>query len=144
MLLTDQIKERFGAKILAWREHSPKRIYLSIAPAGIVEASRFLFKEAGLRFVTASGQETREGFEILYHFSLDETGQIVSLRVHLNDAAHPEIDSIAPVIRGAEWIEREMWELLGIQFRGHPNLTHLLLIDDWPQDNYPLRHDHES
>ena len=39
----------------------------------------------------------------------------------------------------AEWIEREMWELLGIDFKNHPDMRHLLLDDDWPEGNYPLR-----
>jgi NADH-quinone oxidoreductase subunit C len=44
----------------------------------------------------------------------------------------------------AEWIEREMWELLGIKFLGHPDLRHLLLSDDWPEDNFPLRRNHAA
>ena len=39
----------------------------------------------------------------------------------------------------AEWIEREIWEMLGINFKGHPNLKRLLLAEDWPEDKYPLR-----
>ncbi len=64
-------------------------------------------------------------------------------RVMLEDKKNPQIDSITPIIQGAEWIEREMWELLGINFVGHPNLVHLLLMDDWPEGKFPLRHDHK-
>ncbi|MDI6606200.1 MAG: NADH-quinone oxidoreductase subunit C, partial [Candidatus Omnitrophota bacterium] len=79
------------------------------------------------------------GLEILYHFSMDKSGVIYSARVLIEDKKSPKIDSIAPLFPGAEWIEREIWELLGINFIGHPNLTHLLLIDDWPEGKYPLR-----
>jgi len=41
----------------------------------------------------------------------------------------------------AEWIEREIHEMFGVNFKGHPNLKHLLLKDDWPEGNYPLRRD---
>ena len=55
----------------------------------------------------------------------------------------PEIESIANLCTAAEWIEREMWELLGIRFRDHPDMRHLLLADDWPEGRHPLRRDYE-
>lgn len=139
MSIVDEIKDKLASKIIKWQEHSPKRIYFSIKPSDIKEVSGFLFKELGLRFAIASGTDMPLGLEILYHFSLDKTGQLVSVRVLIEDKKKPQIDSIAPLFKGAEWIEREMWELLGINFIGHPNLTHLLLIDEWPQGKYPLR-----
>jgi len=143
MSVADEIKEGLGEKITDWYEHAPKRIYFSVKPAFIKEVSSFLFKDLKLRFIIASAQQTKEGFEILYHFGYDKTGQIFSLRVMLEDKNNPQIDSITPIIIGAEWIEREIWELLGINFTGHPNLKHLLLIDEWPQGQYPLRHEHK-
>ncbi len=92
-----------------------------------------------LRFSTATGCDTPQGIEIIYHFSYDKSGEIFSIRVLLEDKKNPQIDSITPIIRGAEWIEREIWELLGVDFPGHPDLKHLLLIDEWPKDKYPLR-----
>lgn len=140
-LIEEKIKERLGKKILEWKQYSPRRIYFSVKKEDILEVSRFMFKELGLRFVIASGTDTPEGLEILYHFSLDKTGVIYSARVLITDKKSPKIDSIAPLFPGAEWIEREIWELLGVDFVGHPNLTHLLLIDDWPQGKHPLRKD---
>ena len=101
--------------------------------------TKFLFDEIKLRFIIATGTDRRDGFEIPYHFSEDKTGNVVSIRVLLVDKQKPEIETISNVIKAAEWIEREMWELLGINFNGHPNLKHLLLRDDWPEKNYPLR-----
>jgi NADH:ubiquinone oxidoreductase subunit C len=82
---------------------------------------------------------TPEGFEIIYHFSFDQRGQVFSARVILKEEKQPEIDSISPIFPGAEWVEREIWEMLGINFKGHPNLKRLLLADDWPEGDYPLR-----
>ena len=48
---------------------------------------------------------------------------------------------ITPLIPGAEWIEREMHDILGITFRNHPNMRRLILSDDWPEGVYPLRKD---
>jgi len=144
MAIKEQIKERLGEKILDWKESSPRRIYFSIDKNDIVGTVRFLFRELGLRFSTASATDTLEGFEIIYHFSHDAAGQYYSVRVMLKDKLKPEIDSITPLFPGAEWIEREMWELVGIKFTGHPNLKRLLLAEDWPEGEYPLRQKNES
>lgn len=135
----EQIKQKFGSRIKKFEEKNPRRFYIDILPADIATAATILFKDFGLRFIIATGTDRRDGIEILYHFSEDKTGKIVSVRVLIADKKNPEIDTISGVIKGAEWIEREMWELLGINFKGHPNLKHLLLRDDWPEENYPLR-----
>ncbi|RJO65215.1 MAG: NADH-quinone oxidoreductase subunit C [Candidatus Omnitrophota bacterium] len=143
-MITEQIRARLKEQILDWYEHNPKRTYISIAPKDIKLVADYLFKELGLRFATASGQDTPSGLEILYHFSFDKEGVVVSLRVLLKDKNNPQIDSLATLFPAAEWIEREMWELLGINFVGHPNLTRLLLAEEWPEGKYPLRHEHSE
>jgi NADH:ubiquinone oxidoreductase subunit C len=139
-LVRDKIKERLGNKIVNWYEHSPKRIYILIKPQEIKETANFFFRELKLRFIIATGQDMPQGFEILYHFSSDSSGEIFSLRVLIEDKKNPQIDSIAPLFVGAEWIEREIWEMLGVNFIGHPNLKRLLLSEEWPEGKYPLRH----
>jgi len=143
MSIADEIKDKLASKVINWHEHSVKRIYFSIKPGDIREVASFLFKDLGLRFATASGIDTPGGFEILYHFSFDKSGQIISVRTIIEDKQNSEIDSLAALAPCFEWIEREMWELLGINFIGHPNLTHLLLTEEWPEGKYPLRHEHK-
>ena len=138
------IGERFADKILKNEEKSLRRIYLDIDPGDVSVAAKFLFRDLRCRFVTATGIDTPSGIEILYHFSHDPTGKVISLRTLIADKKRPQIESIAAIITGAEWIEREMWEMLGIKFKGHPNLKRLLLADEWPEGKYPLRHEHES
>ncbi len=144
MSILNEIKDGLGKKILDWHEHSPKRIYISVKPQEIKEVANFLFKELKLRFATASAGDTPKGFEILYHFSFDKSGEMITVRVILENKQKPEVESIASLFKGAEWIEREIWELLGINFIGHPNLTHLLLVEDWPEGKFPLRHEHKE
>ncbi|MFH0790062.1 MAG: NADH-quinone oxidoreductase subunit C [Candidatus Omnitrophota bacterium] len=139
MNLKDRIKERLGTKIIDWQEKAAKRIYFTVDKKDVFETVRFLFKDLGLRFSIATGIDTPQGLEILYHFSFDKTGEFYSLRVFINDKNSPQIDSITPIFPGAEWIEREIWEMLGINFAGHPNLKRLLLDDSWPEGKYPLR-----
>jgi NADH:ubiquinone oxidoreductase subunit C len=141
--IIEVIKEKRGSLIIKTEQKSEHRIYLNFESKDISVLAKFLFKEMGCRFATATGIDTPSGIEILYHFSYDRQGEIITLRTVISDKKHPSISSITPIIRGAEWIEREMWELLGIDFVGHPNLKHLLLMDEWPEGKYPLRHEHD-
>lgn len=140
MSIIEQVRENLSGRIVDWQVHSPRRIYILIKPSDLKEAADILFRQLKLRFATASAEDKPKAIEILYHFSFDKTGEIFSLRVALENKEHPEIDSISPAIKGAEWIEREMWEMLGINFLGHPNLKRLLLAEEWPEGDYPLRH----
>jgi len=144
MNMRDKIKDGLGNKIKVWDERSARRIYFTVEPNDVYKSVEFIFKGLGLRFSTASGVDLPEGFEMIYHFSFDKAGEVYSLRTLIKDKARPEIDSIAPIFRGAEWVEREIWEMLGINFKGHPNLKRLLLAEDWPEGEFPLRRKNES
>ncbi|MDD5432608.1 MAG: NADH-quinone oxidoreductase subunit C [Candidatus Omnitrophica bacterium] len=144
MEMKDRIKEGLGGKIVNWEEKRPHRIYFEVKKEDIFETVKFLFKNLGLRFSIATGMDNPDNFEMLYHFSFDKTGEFYSVRVFINDKEKAQIDSITPIFIGAEWIEREIWEMLGINFVGHPNLKKLLLDDDWPQGDYPLRKDNKK
>jgi NADH:ubiquinone oxidoreductase subunit C len=140
-----EISKRFLRKFAdsEMAEWSPHRKYISVQRQQIVDAARFLFREIGCRFSTCTGSDTRDGFEILYHFSLDATGAIYSLRT-LIPKDDLKIDSITPVVPAANWIEREMKELLGIEFTGHPNPAPLLTSDvEWDPQEHPLRRDYD-
>jgi Ni,Fe-hydrogenase III component G len=134
-----KIKENFSDRIIKLEEKSARRIYLELKPQDLPLVAQFLFRDLGLRFATATGIDTPEGIELLYHFSYDAQGKMVSLRVLITDKKHPEIESIAVLFPGAEWIEREIWELLGVNFKNHPDLRRLLLSEEWPEGKYPLR-----
>ena len=133
-----RIKDRFSKKVLKVFEKSPRRIYIDFDPKDIPRVVSFLFRELRGRLATATGIDTRKNIEILYHFSFDSLGTIISLRT-LIDRNNPEIESVTPIIKGAEWIEREIYELLGVRFKNHPNLKRLLLAEDWPEGKCPLR-----
>ena len=134
-----KIKEKFPGKVIKKIvEKSDKRIYIHIDPAKVVEVTKYIFKDLGARFPIASGIDTPEGIEIFYHFAFDELGKMVTVCVLL-DRENPEIETTCLEIKAAEWIEREIHELLGVNFKNHPDPRHLLLTDDWPEGDYPLR-----
>lgn len=136
------IQSRLGDAVLAVKRKSDQRIYIDINPDKLVDASRLMLEQPGARLQIATGVDTSKGLEVMYHWAMDTDGIVITLRV-LVDHDSPELDSIAPIYAAAEWIEREMWELLGINFKGHPDLRHLLLADDWPEGEYPMRRNHE-
>ena len=138
--IIENIKVRSGKNLVEFTDKSKNRVYFTINKNILPQIAKYLFNEEKARFSTASGVDTRKAVEILYHFSVDEAGLIVTLRVIL-DKSSLEIESLTSLMKCAEWIEMEIHEMLGVNFRGHPNLKHLLLIDDWPEGNYPLRRD---
>jgi Ni,Fe-hydrogenase III component G len=137
------IRTRFGDLILEFFDKSAKRVYIDLKPVGLVPLASHLFQDLGARFHIASGVDTRFHLEVLYHFSVETLNLLVTLRVKLDKKA-PRVDSLATTIKGAAWIEREIHELLGIDFAGHPDLRRLLLSEEWPEGVYPLRQDYQE
>jgi NADH-quinone oxidoreductase subunit C len=124
-------------------EHNPRRLYIRVPRERLSDTARYLHVECGMRLAICTGIDTREGFEVLYHFSDDKTGIMHTLKV-LAPKDDPKIESLAPWFPAASWIEREMHELLGIDFAGHPALVPLLTSDtDWEAGRLPLRRDYE-
>ena len=138
-----KIRDAFPDRLLNWEERGGRRFYADTAAAHAVAMARALCETWRLRFVTISGTDTRAALELLYHFSADAEGAVLSLRVAL-PKENPAIDSLSPYLKGAEWVERELREMLGVEFRGHPDPRRLLLADDWPEGAHPLRHDEEG
>ncbi|MCM8759794.1 MAG: NADH-quinone oxidoreductase subunit C [Candidatus Omnitrophica bacterium] len=133
----EKIKERFGNKIKKIFMHNEKRAYIEIDKNHLLDFTEFIFSLPGVRFVTASGVDNLDNMEIIYHFSFDPEDLMVSIKTFI-DRNNPEIESISNIIKGAQNIEREMYELLGIKFKNHPKLTRFL-IDELPEGVYPLR-----
>ncbi|MCM8769559.1 MAG: NADH-quinone oxidoreductase subunit C [Candidatus Omnitrophica bacterium] len=137
------LRERFPESILEGKVHSPKRVYLTVKKESLVEVAKFVFRVMDARFSTASAVDCLDRIEILYHFSLDSQDVFISLRVVI-PRERPAVPSLSGVIKGAAWIEREMHELFGVNFEGHPRLNRLLLPEDWPENVYPLRKDNQD
>jgi len=115
-----------------------RRAIVIIRPTAIINVSEYLWKSEGFRFIIASAMHTRRGFEIYYHFSFDADGIILSLHVIL-DNEKPHIESLSNMFSASNWIEREMHELLGIDFLNHPNQEKLLSEGNWAEGVYPYR-----
>ena len=93
-------------------------------------------------------------FEISYHFLAfppeaieravaRQRGSVVPARFRLRvfpDDVDPRVPSLTGIWPAADWAEREVWDLFGVRFEGHPDLKRILMPDDW--EGYPLRKDY--
>jgi Ni,Fe-hydrogenase III component G len=137
------LRKKFKDDIVEILDERSNKVYIEIKQESLVKVVSYIFKDLKARFNTASGVDMRSHMEILYHFLIENINLLISLRVKLQKSKL-EIDSLSPIFEGANWIEREIHEILGINFRGHPDLRRLLLPDDWPDGVYPLRRDYKE
>ena len=113
-----------------------------IAPDYIVPVCRYLKEGAGferLAAVTAVDWWPRAPrFEVVYLLHGIKINKRLRFTVRLEEAQ--ELDSVTPVWRGANWYEREVFDLFGIRFRNHPYLERIMMPADW--EGFPLRKDY--
>jgi NADH-quinone oxidoreductase subunit C len=115
---------------------------VEVAPARIVEAlrrARHQLNFERLSTVTAVDRFPAEPrFEIVYHLQSIAGKQRLRLKARVF-GENPEIESAFAVYRSANWYEREVFDLYGVRFLNHPDLTRIMLPDDWV--GHPLRKD---
>jgi len=140
--LVKRFRAKFGAGLLEAIEDR-KQAILTVERARLVEISLYLRDEEKfdmLSALTAVDWPKREKrFDVvldLYSFPKNER---LRLKVHAADAE--EVPSVASVWPAADWQEREVFDMFGIVFSGHPNLRRILLPDEW--QGYPLRKDYD-
>lgn len=83
-----------------------------------------------------TGIDYKDHLEVVYHLLSTATGN----RLIVKTKTDGEVDSMVPLWAGANWHERETWDLVGIKFKGHPNLKRILLAEGWV--GHPLRKDY--
>jgi NADH-quinone oxidoreductase subunit C len=116
-----------------------------VDPERVVEVARLLRDDSELEFemltdVTAVdylGEEPR--FEMVYHFYSVAGNRRLRIKARVPEEP-AEIDSLVDVYASANWMEREVWDLYGIRFKGHPDLRRILLYEEF--EGHPLRKDY--
>lgn len=108
----------------------------------LLEVCRVLAGELGLAylsFVSAVDRPEAGEFEVLYHAYSFDTRKELALKVRV-PRDDPRLPSVTGIWDGANWHERETYDLFGIVFEGHPNLRRIMMTDDWI--GHPLRKDY--
>ncbi|MFQ5904168.1 MAG: NADH-quinone oxidoreductase subunit C [Candidatus Binatia bacterium] len=139
------LQEKFAGKIL--ESHSFRGDETIVIPReGVREIFGFLKEDPKLDFnfltdITAvdylGKKEPR--FEVVYHLYSLRTRHRLRVKVPVPEA-DPTVDSVTPLWRGANWLEREVWDMFGVRFLGHPDLRRVLLYEEF--QGHPLRKDY--
>jgi NADH-quinone oxidoreductase subunit C len=138
--ITAALKERFHAGVYEFRDETS----LILAPEQIVPACQALRDEFGFELLAEETavdywpQETPR-FHVVYRFRSLRHSLIFGIRVPLDGNA-PSMPSIVDVYANANWFERELWDMFGIRFEGHPDLRRVIMPYDWV--GHPLRKDY--
>jgi NADH-quinone oxidoreductase subunit C len=99
----------------------------------------FLTEKKGEGFDTLlmiTGVDYKDHLEVLYHLLSSGNNARLIVKTKTNE----EVDSVTSLWKGADWHERETWDLVGVKFKNHPNLKRILLAEGWI--GHPLRKDY--
>jgi NADH-quinone oxidoreductase subunit C len=140
------------AKLLEWNPSSVQGVKfdrdemtISVDRSAIREACALLRDDAECAFNFLSDvtcvdwYPSEPRFEVVYHLLSTSKKERVRLKVHL-DSSSPTVESLTSLWPGANYFEREVFDLFGVRFTGHPYLRRLLMPEDW--EGHPLRKDY--
>jgi len=143
MDITNQIRHAFPEKVQDIIEFRGE-VTVIVDPSAILEVAHYCRYTEGLQFNLLSDlggndyfpAEPRFGISyVLYSMSLNHT---IRLKVYLPNS-DPTVDSVVSMWQGANWMEREIYDMFGVTFTGHPDMRRILMPFDW--NGYPLRKD---
>lgn len=118
-----------------------RRIFARIKKKALNEAVNYLVNDLEFKHLsTITGVDLGDEVEVIYHLAYKGSIEL-SLRLSVS-RRNPSVSTVTDIIPGAVLYEREVHDLLGVMFKGHPDLSPLLLPEGWPQGVYPLRKEH--
>jgi NADH-quinone oxidoreductase subunit C len=139
--LTRQLKDRFGEQILEFATYRGQE-FLVARPEAVVGILQFLRDEAGFDYlvdITAVDYPSRpERFDLVYILYSFARNQRIRIKTRIAEGYQPA--TATTVYPGANWLEREVFDMFGIEFAGHPDMRRILLPEEW--QGHPLRKDY--
>jgi NADH-quinone oxidoreductase subunit C len=143
-MLTEKLKTRFGGQILSAINERDEETF-TIAREGAYDFFRALRDEPDFDFnfltdlTAVDWLERKPRFEVVYQLNSLTRGH--RIRVKIGVGGHePWVNSVVGVWGAADWLERECFDMFGIDFKGHPDLRRILMYDSF--EGYPLRKDY--
>ena len=144
--LLDTIKSRFPEVVLAVQEDKQRGdLSVRVAAPRLLEVARFLHDDPAAAFdhitdiCSADYPDDPERFEVIYHFLSLPHGIRIRVKARVTEE-HPVVPSVTGIWKGADFMEREVYDLMGIKFNGHPDLRRILMPEDY-DEGHPLRKD---
>jgi NADH-quinone oxidoreductase subunit C len=140
-LAAGEVAERIVGQLPEAVVESDKTVVL-VRSQSVAEVCRFLYQTEGLEFdylTNLTGVDYLDYIEIVYHLVSLKRNHSLVLKTRCYDREHPTVPSVTPIWRGADFQEREVYDLLGVRFEGHYNLKRIVLWEGF--EGHPLRRD---
>ena len=137
----DKIKQQLSNVALEWQQGDAGDSWMLVPVNEIQNVLKYLKDTIGLTYlVNLAGIDYGGPLAVVYVLRSLQTKEQIAVKVLL-DRDHPEIPTASFLFGSANWFEREAFDLLGIQFTGHPDLRRILMPEDWV--GFPLRKDYQ-
>ncbi len=135
--LAQRLRQQLPDAVVTWDDAS-----VWLEPESLNEAAAFLKDDAELDFKflnSISAVDYIEYFELVYHLMSINHQHTAIVRSRVYGREEPSAASVTGIWKGADFQEREIWDLMGVRFSGHPNLKRIMLWEGF--DGHPLRKD---
>ena len=140
--IVEKLKDFLKENLVKVTIPKKRRIFVYIKKDALKEAMKYLVKDLKFKHLsTITGVDFGEEIEVIYHLSY-KGSIMLSARLAVSKK-NPNIPTITDLIPGAVLYEREVHDLLGVDFDGHPDLSPLMLPEKWPKGVYPLRKEYQ-
>jgi NADH-quinone oxidoreductase subunit C len=145
--VAEKLQQQFPHEVVESYEFRDQ-VSVVVKKERILDVFKFLHDEPSLSFdllkdlcgVDNLGRKESR-FEVVYHLYSMEHRHMIRIKVPVSES-DCAIDSVVPIWIGADWHERECFDMYGIEFKGHPDLRRILLPEDW--EGFPLRKDYPA
>jgi NADH-quinone oxidoreductase subunit C len=143
----EAVQTKFGEAVLEVIEHRGETTIL-LSPEKVPAVAKFLRDHPALRYnfmadlTAVDWPERVPRFDVVYHLLSMETRAVIRLKTRVGQPGeeHPAVPTVSAVWPTANWYEREVYDLFGITFTGHPDLRRIMMPEDWT--SHPLRKDY--
>ena len=136
--LAERLRSAVAGSVVEW-----DAVAVWIGPSSVEDVARFLRDdpESDFQFLNSiSAVDFIEHFEVVYHLTSLRRQQTAVVKTKVFGREDLSLPSVYHVWRGADFQEREVWDLMGIHFEGHPNMKRIMLWEGY--QGHPLRKDH--
>lgn len=140
--IINKIREKYGEKVLEANSPRDNRIFVKVSNDILLDSAKYIKDKLGFDMpISAGGTDypKKNVIELFWIIWSSTDNKVMIFKTDV-DRENPEVETLSKIWLGVQKFERETWELLGVNFIGHPKLRPLLLPEDW-HEGYPLRKD---